>query len=99
VIDNSLSPEYTARLPANTIAGVMPSWDNTARRGLRAHLAFGAHPAAFRRWLYGLSEHRLATSYRGEVMINAWNEWAEKAMLEPGGAFGRANLDMLKEWR
>jgi lipopolysaccharide biosynthesis protein len=99
VIRNSLSPEYAARLPANTIAGVMPSWDNTARRGLRAHLAFGAHPAAFRRWLYGLSEHRLATSYRGEVMINAWNEWAEKAMLEPGGAFGRANLDMVREWR
>lgn len=99
VIETSLSPEYTARLPANTIAGVMPSWDNTARRGLRAHLAFGAHPASFRRWLYGLSDHRLATSYRGEVMINAWNEWAEKAMLEPGGAFGRANLDMVKEWR
>lgn len=99
VIETSLSPDHAARLPANTIAGVMPSWDNTARRGLRAHLAFGAHPAAFRRWLYGLSEHRLATSYRGEVMINAWNEWAEKAMLEPGGAFGRANLDMVREWR
>ena len=99
VIETSLSPDHAARLPANTIAGVMPSWDNTARRGLRAHLAYGAHPAAFRRWLYGLSQHRLAGSYRGEVMINAWNEWAEKAMLEPGGAFGRANLDMVREWR
>ncbi|MEX5728054.1 lipopolysaccharide biosynthesis protein [Rhodovulum iodosum] len=98
VIDNSLSPDYVAGLPANTIAGVMPSWDNTARRGAEAHIAYGAHPGAFHRWLGGLSEYRLEGSYRNELFVNAWNEWAEKATLEPSRQYGRAWLEVLGEW-
>lgn len=99
VVDRSLSPGYAARLPPNTIAGAMPSWDNTARRGMEAHLAHGAHPGSFARWLRGLSEHRLAGAYRQEVMLNAWNEWGERAVLEPDRQWGHAWLDVVRDWR
>ena len=99
VVDRSLSPAYAASLPKNTIAGVMPSWDNTARRGLAAHIAYGGHPGSFARWLRGLSQHRLPGAYRQEVMLNAWNEWAERAVLEPDQKWGRAWLDQLAAWR
>ncbi len=95
VIRRSLAPD--PQRPANLIAGVMPSWDNSARRGMAAHLAWGANPAAFRRWLDGIARHRLPGSYRGELFVNAWNEWAEKAMLEPSDQYGRAWLDVLAE--
>lgn len=62
VIRNSLTPD-PAR-PANLIAGVMPSWDNTARRGARGHIAWGANPARFHRWMAGIGMARLGASYR-----------------------------------
>lgn len=101
VARKSLTPRYRNSLPANTIAGVMPSWDNTARRGLAAHIAYGGTPASFRLWLQGLRRTVLTKSYRQELFINAWNEWAEKAVLEPSEAFGTAYLDVLREevWR
>jgi lipopolysaccharide biosynthesis protein len=91
----ALGAEYLAKLPANTIAGLMPSWDNSARRGLRAHIAHGGNPASFRVWLSGLLRSRIGTSYRNELFINAWNEWAEKAVMEPSQTFGTAYLDVL----
>ena len=92
----SLNQDYLTHLPANTIAGVMPSWDNTARRGSRAHVAWGANPIRFWRWLTDLRQHRLDRSYRGEIMINAWNEWAEKAILEPSARYGHGYLNALR---
>ena len=77
------------------IAGVMPSWDNTARRRRAAHIAHGANPLRFEKWLRGLAARRLAGSYRQELFVNAWNEWAEKAVLEPSAQYGRAALDAL----
>lgn len=97
VAERSLTPRYRRRLPEHTIAGIMPGWDNTARRGARAHIARGANPASFRHWLRRLQETSLETSYRGELFINAWNEWAEKAVMEPTEVFGRLNLDVLAE--
>ena len=97
VARRSLSPRYRASLPANTITGVMPSWDNTARRGPRAHIARGANPATFHKWMRGLQEGSLCGSYRSELFVNAWNEWAEKAMLEPSDVFGQLYLDVLAE--
>jgi len=94
---NSLDPVYTRKLPKNTICGAMPSWDNTARRRENAHIAFGGNPATFHRWLGPLLDKRLPKSYRQELFLNAWNEWAEKAVLEPSLTFGRGYLDVLKQ--
>jgi len=92
------SSAYTKRLPKTTIAGIMPSWDNTARRGDKAHIAYGANVGTFRRWLHSLLEKRIAGSYREELWINAWNEWAEKAVLEPTKQNGDAYLKVLAEF-
>lgn len=97
IAKRSLSARYRKSLPPNTIAGIMPSWDNTARRGASAHIAHGATPATFHHWLRHLQAGPLSQSYRGELFINAWNEWAEKAMLEPSDRFGRLYLDVLAE--
>jgi hypothetical protein len=71
--------------------GVMPGWDNTARRGTQAYVFHGGNPVSFRRWL---SRAAAAASPAGRmVFVNAWNEWAEGAHLEPDARFGRANLE------
>ena len=97
VAQHSLNQRYRRTLPQNTIAGIMPSWDNTARRGANGHIAYGGNPATFRAWLQGMQRGTLAGSYRQELFINAWNEWAEKAMLEPSETFGHLYLDALAE--
>jgi len=75
--------------------GVMPAWDNTPRRGHSAHIAFGASPEAYRDWLAGLvrRHNQLRPEQNGLIFINAWNEWAEGAVLEPDSHFGRGFLD------
>ncbi|KEJ87746.1 glycosyltransferase WbsX family protein, partial [Sulfitobacter donghicola] len=97
VIKNSVSKEYVNGLPDNTICGVMPSWDNSARRGYKAHMAYGANPARFGVWLDEVKRHRISGSYRKELFVNAWNEWAEKAVIEPNSAYGDMALRMLEE--
>ena len=97
ISQRSVHKNYRRNLPENTITGIMPGWDNTARRGTKAHIAYGANPASFRRWLRELQRECLHCSYRGELFINAWNEWAEKAVLEPSDVFGRMYLDVLKD--
>ncbi len=97
--ERATGPAYRATLAIDTIAGIMPSWDNTARRGPRAHIAYGAHPGSFGRWLDALAHHRLKRSYRGELFVNAWNEWGEKATLEPCRHYGMAWIDTLGQWR
>ena len=98
MIRNSLDEDYISALPENTIAGIMPSWDNTARRGLNAHIAWGANPMTFDHWLEKVSKQRIDGSYNGELFINAWNEWAEKAMLEPSRQYGDAYLRVVSKW-
>jgi len=75
--------------------GVMPAWDNTARRMERATSWVNARPERYGDWLAAAidrtiheqpPEHRL-------VFVNAWNEWAEGAHLEPDERHGYANLE------
>lgn len=95
--DTSMTHKYLTDLPQNTIAGIMPGWDNTARRGMGAHIAHGANPAAFSRWLDRILASRIAGSYQNELFINAWNEWAEKAVMEPCEQYGDAYLRCLSD--
>lgn len=75
--------------------GVMPRWDNTARRQDRGGVFVGSTPGAYQGWLESVVEQTRAM-HQGDdrmVFINAWNEWAEGAHLEPDSTFGHAYLE------
>ena len=67
--------------------GVMMAWDSTARKGSRAAVFHAATPTSFRRWLPGSIVHECPQPGERVVFINAWNEWAEGASLEPDTDF------------
>jgi len=67
-----------------TYPGAFVDWDNTPRYKGRATIFQGATPERFEYWLSELvnsmPERKLPEDF---VFINAWNEWAEGAYLEP----------------
>jgi hypothetical protein len=69
----------------------MAGWDNTARRGNRAHIFLDRSPEKFATWLSALIHRTRLIDPPGRrlVFVNAWNEWAEGAHLEPDNKFGR----------
>lgn len=86
-----------SRLPDNEYPGAMVTFDNTARRQWRADAWYGSNPYTFHRWLTGLV--RAVTDRAPQerlVFINAWNEWAEGAVLEPTTRFGRTYLQAVR---
>lgn len=73
--------------------GVMPGWDNSARRPLSGVIYHGARPDLFQAWLeHAIVRARANPSEERLVFINAWNEWAEAAYLEPDLRFGYGYL-------
>ena len=72
-----------------------PSWDNEARRPGRGMTLQGANPALYESWLRGLVDFAEKNPVFGEriVAVNAWNEWAEGAYLEPDAYHGAAYLN------
>ena len=77
--------------------GVMPGWDNTPRRGDSAYVFHGANPLSFRRWLARAATAAAAGAGPHLLFVNAWNEWAEGAHLEPDARFGRAYLEAVRD--
>jgi hypothetical protein len=81
--------------PAVTI---MPGWDNTARRPQGPHYFVGSNAVT---WA-GVMRTRLAggVSRLGPAaFVNAWNEWAEGAQLEPSLRFGHGRLASVADVR
>ncbi len=77
--------------------GVFPGWDNAARRGASASTFQGANPASFRAWLARVAAvESTRTHAEPVVFVNAWNEWAEGAHLEPCERFGMGNLEAVR---
>jgi hypothetical protein len=67
--------------------GVMPGWDNTPRRKSSSHIYKGATKENFTWWLKQQWESAISMGFPAEdvlLFVNAWNEWAEGAQLEPG---------------
>lgn len=73
---------------------VTPSWDNSPRRESGALILDGSTPDLYGGWLEEIVR-RTVHRPSGEqlVFINAWNEWAEGAYLEPDADLGRAYLE------
>jgi len=73
---------------------VCPSWDNEARKPGRGLSFHGSTPAAYEEWLYKTARNVQVgrPPQKQIVFINAWNEWAEGAYLEPDQHYGYAYL-------
>lgn len=74
---------------------LVPIWDNTARYGADAFLVHGSTPGRFSDWLAQALAYSRANlpPDRRFVLVNAWNEWAEGAHLEPDSRYGYAYLN------
>jgi lipopolysaccharide biosynthesis protein len=74
--------------------GVCPSWDNEARRPGKGISFVGSEPRRYAAWLAEACNRAITANHVDEriVFINAWNEWAEGAYLEPDRHYGYAYL-------
>jgi len=90
--ENMIARKYAA----DEFRGAFVGWDNTPRRGEHARIVSGATPKAFGRCM---RRQLAAAASEGSsfVFVNAWNEWAEGAALEPDEADGYAYLEQLRD--
>jgi len=78
--------------------GVNPGWDNEPRRSGHGRVFLYASPRRYSQWL----DKAIASANRRMpshpmVFINAWNEWAEGAVLEPDTRLGYAWLQATRD--
>jgi GT2 family glycosyltransferase len=78
---------------------VFPSWDNTPRQPMLGTSFDGATPEAFRVYVEEKIEEarRFLMGEERLLFVNAWNEWAEGAHLEPDTGFGHRWLEALRD--
>jgi lipopolysaccharide biosynthesis protein len=74
---------------------LVPIWDNTARYGSEAYVVHGSTPKRFQEWMESLINYSNSAlpADRRFVVVNAWNEWAEGAHLEPDSRYGYSYLN------
>ena len=81
-----------------TFPGAFADWDNTPRYKNRATIFRGASPEGFGKWLArlvdGMPQRNLPEDF---IFLNAWNEWAEGAYLEPDERYGYRYLEVVKQ--
>ncbi len=77
---------------------VTPSWDNTARKGIKGIVAIGSSPELYCNWLkYTIDNFKPYSKDENFVFINALNEWAEGNHLEPCVKYGNSYLEATKK--
>lgn len=81
--------------PFTYFRSLVPMWDNTARYGREAFLLHGSTPAYFSHWLNRAIDYSRSTLPEDKrfIIVNAWNEWAEGAHLEPDSRYGFSYLN------
>jgi lipopolysaccharide biosynthesis protein len=102
VVDwRELARDYEARpLPEYPLfPGVNCGWDNEPRRAGRGRIYAHASPHRYGQWLQRTIAGRMGpvAPDRRLVFINAWNEWAEGAVLEPDARLGHAWLQATRD--
>jgi lipopolysaccharide biosynthesis protein len=91
--DAAIDDLRSGRVGPRRSPGVMAGFDNTARRQDTADIWYGANPFTFRRWLRAAVLHAESRPEASPlVFVNAWNEWAESAVLEPTERYGSLYL-------
>jgi Glycosyltransferase WbsX len=98
VCDYELVARHSLTAPVPDYAlyrGLFPSWDNSARKRNQALIFHHSDPARYEYWLRGLVSYTRQNLVGDQriIFVNAWNEWAEGAHLEPDLKYGAAYLD------
>ncbi|MDO4467512.1 MAG: glycoside hydrolase family 99-like domain-containing protein [Bacillota bacterium] len=75
--------------------GCFTGWDNTPRRNEGGTIAQDASPALFEHYLR-IQIQRSEAFGNSFLFVNAWNEWAEGAYLEPDTKYGYAYLEAVR---
>ncbi len=85
--------------PYKKFRGICPGWDNEARRPGKGTVIAKSTPEMFRKWLKILCDFTNDNFSPEErlIFINAWNEWAESAYLEPDKRYGYAYLQAVAD--
>ena len=78
------------------IAGAFTDWDNSPRNK-NGICYIGSNPSIFGEYMSRLVK-KIKKEYSSDFLfINAWNEWAEGAFLEPDEKYGYGYLEALKK--
>lgn len=77
-------------------SGIFPSWDNTSRKKERGTIFTNATPQKFGRFLKNYYKKIKKDDSNQYLFINAWNEWAEGAHLEPDEKYGYQWLECIR---
>ncbi|KKX43459.1 glycosyl transferase (plasmid) [Lactiplantibacillus plantarum] len=78
------------------VPGAFVDWDNTPRHGERGRVYKGATPQKFEAYFERLLKKSKEEYSSDFIFIDAWNEWAEGAYLEPDERFGTGFLEAIK---
>ncbi|MFN6191986.1 MAG: glycoside hydrolase family 99-like domain-containing protein [Planctomycetia bacterium] len=76
--------------------GILPSWDNTARRQDSPTTIIHSTPEWYAKWLAYLRSYtrqHTGDSDKAIIFVNAWNEWGEGCHLEPDVKWGLQYLE------
>ncbi|MDE2458115.1 MAG: glycoside hydrolase family 99-like domain-containing protein [Rhodospirillales bacterium] len=98
VHDYAALAETSLKLPVPNyplIKTIVPGWDNDPRREGKGLALHNATPANYQDWLEKLIHYAADHPFYGQriICVNAWNEWAEGAFLEPDIHAGAAFLN------
>lgn len=83
--------------PVGTYGGVFVGWDNTPRRGAASTIILPPKSSQFERYLREKIVQTRNVYKTNYVFVNAWNEWAEGAVLEPDNKNGYSYLEVIKK--
>jgi glycosyltransferase involved in cell wall biosynthesis len=81
--------------PFKLFRAITPSWDNTARKKNNGTIFLNNSPSLFEKWAINAFRDTITRHKNSDeqlVFVNAWNEWAEGAHLEPDQKYGYAWL-------
>ena len=92
--------KYLRITDANIFAGLFTEWDNSPRRYNRGASIMQSSPENYKQWLDDLivwTEENHSDPEERLIFVNAWNEWAEGAHLEPDTYYGYAYLQKTRD--
>ena len=94
-INQSVSRWLDSEPSIKRYRGIIPSWDNTARKQDDGAIFINSSPELYSKWLSYLIAYSI--KYKNDfIFINAWNEWGEGCHLEPDLKYGRSYLEATK---